>query len=474
VNFSFTLGAASIGLTQNFDGVSPPALPAGWTQNQTTGTGITWTTVNTTPNSAPNAAFANDPAAVNATALESPAFPVSSAAAKVSFKNSYNTESTFDGIVLEIKIGAGAWTDIVTAGGSFSSGGYNATISTAFSSPIAGRQAWSGNAGGYINTVANLPASANGQNVQLRWLMASDVSVTATGSRIDDVQVINGYTCGTVVPPVRSRADFDGDGKTDLSVFRGSSGDWYLNRSTAGFSAYHFGATNDVPAPGDYDNDGKTDTAVFRPSTGQWFVLRSSDSVVGTFSWGSTGDVVVQGDYDGDSKTDAAVYRPSNNAWYILKSTGGFSISVYGIAGDIAVPGDYNGDGTTDFAVFRSGTWIIQMSGGGGGLTFANFGVASDKLVPADYDGDNKDDLAVFRPSTGVWYILRSSNGAVDIISWGSPGDVAVPGDYDGDGKDDTAIYRGGVWYLNRSTAGVAIGSFGLPADVPIPAKYIP
>ena len=92
-------------------------------------------------------------------------------------------------MVLEIAIAGGSFTDIVTAGGSFVTGGYNATISTAFQSPIAGRMAWSGSSGGYITSTVSLPASASGQNVQLKWRMASDSSVSATGVMIDDIAI---------------------------------------------------------------------------------------------------------------------------------------------------------------------------------------------------------------------------------------------------------------------------------------------
>lgn len=187
---TFTTGSLSQTLAQNFDGVAVPALPAGWTQNQLFGSGINWVTSATNPNSAPNAAFANDPNTQHTTALESPSFLVQSANATVSFQKRFATESTWDGVVFEIKIGGGAWTDIITAGGSFVSGAYNSAIDASAVSTIAGRDAWSGTSATYTPTVILLPATALGQNVQVRWVMASDNGVSGTGFRLDDI-VIN-------------------------------------------------------------------------------------------------------------------------------------------------------------------------------------------------------------------------------------------------------------------------------------------
>ncbi|MEK7781159.1 MAG: Ig-like domain-containing protein, partial [Verrucomicrobiota bacterium] len=83
-------------------------------------------------------------------------------------------------------------------GGSFVAGGYNRTISSGFNSPIAGRQAWSANSGGFITTTISLPSAVTGQNIQLRWRAASDDSTGATGWYVDSV-VLSNYVCVSLV-----------------------------------------------------------------------------------------------------------------------------------------------------------------------------------------------------------------------------------------------------------------------------------
>lgn len=280
----------------------------------------------------------------------------------------------------------------------------------------------------------------------------------------------------TAVPTPRNEvADFDGDFRTDLSVYR--NGTWYQMSSFNGaVSSIQFGLSTDNITPGDYDGDGKTDKAVFRSSTGFWYILNSGNSTVSILHWGSNGDRPVAGDYDGDKKTDLAVFRPSDNNWYVLNSSNSsYSISNFGFGSDTQMQGDYTGDGRTDIAVFRpsTGVWYILPSGGGSPI-ISQWGLNNDIPVKGDFDGDDKNDLAVFRPSQSVWYVLQSSNNAPIIRQFGISTDVLTPGDYDADNKTDFAVFRNGVWYILRSSNNVSILSrqFGLTGDMPIPTAY--
>ncbi len=282
---------------------------------------------------------------------------------------------------------------------------------------------------------------------------------------------------GTVEKLVRAGApaDFDGDGRTDFSVFRPSTSVWYLNNSSNGSNQFRlFGVAGDIPVPEDYDGDGIADVAVFRPSDGVWYIMRSSDSTVLFLPFGISTDIPAAGDFFGDGRSDIAIFRPQTGDWWVMDVTS-FATTVvrFGAAGDIPVVGDYDGDGRDDFTIYRPSDgrwWTLGSQTGANSAT--QFGIASDRPVPGDYDGDGINDFAVFRPSEGIWYILQSASNTVRYEWWGTDTDIQAIGDYDGDGKDDVAVWRpsDGVWYVKNSSGGLTFFQYGMDGDLPLPA----
>jgi hypothetical protein len=289
--------------------------------------------------------------------------------------------------------------------------------------------------------------------------------------------------------------DADGDGKSDIFVFRPSNGTWYTRYSAQGYStatagAFQWGLPGDIPISGDFDGDGKIELTIFRPSNGTWYIRYStlgySIASAGAFQWGLQGDVPIAADFDGDGKTEITVWRPSNGTWYVRYSSSGFNtgnagVFQWGLPGDVPLTGDFDGDGKTELTIFRpvNGTWYVRYSslGYGGGFDAFQWGLAGDLPISADFDGDGKLELTIFRPSNGTWYIRYSSlgysSGSAGLFQWGLVGDVPIAADFDGDGKTEITVWRpsSGIWYVRYSSFGFNIGNagafqWGLPGDV--------
>jgi hypothetical protein len=203
--------------SENFDAVTPPALPPGWLATNAQGPPLLWVTSNSgvpipPADTLPNATFIDDPAVVSDKRLDSIQLSFFEGdAVRLTFRHNFNLEASdvdpnlgFDGGVLELSTdGGNTFEDILAAGGSFVVGGYNRTISTDRGSPIAGRQAWSGNSGGFVTTVVNVPAFQSFG--RLRWRMASDSSGSSEGWRVDSVYITwchgFGPPCTPTPPP---------------------------------------------------------------------------------------------------------------------------------------------------------------------------------------------------------------------------------------------------------------------------------
>jgi hypothetical protein len=163
-----------------------------------------------------------------------------------------------------------------------------------------------------------------------------------------------------------------------------------------------------APAAADFDGDGDSEVGVWRPSTGLWALQGQPWA-----QFGADGDIPVPADYDGDGDADIAIFRPATGLWALQ----GLPWAQFGANGDIPVPADYDGDNDADIAIFRrtTGLWAIN------GQPWTQFGADGDIPVPADYDGDNDADIAIFRPATGLWAI-----SGLDWHQFGIDGDIPV------------------------------------------------
>ena len=281
--------------------------------------------------------------------------------------------------------------------------------------------------------------------------------------------------------------DFDGDGRTDITVFRQSTNTFYTLQSlTNTFQATSFGSgAGDIwlNLTCDFDGDGRGDPLLLKFDAGNilnWSILQTGSNTIRNLQWGdfspNVGDTLAISDYDGDGKQDIAVYRRLNGLWSIIQSSNGEQrFEVWGATaaspsqGDQPAVGDYDGDGKADLTVVRTESgqrvWYIRQSATGT-LRTAVWGLsASDGFLffaPFDVDGDGKQDIAINRAVSGqrVYYILRSSDEQLQVVTWGSaagaPAAVNLLGDYDGDGKTDFVSRQliGGqmIWNILLST----------------------
>jgi len=238
--------------------------------------------------------------------------------------------------------------------------------------------------------------------------------------------------------------DYNGDGTSDIAIFRGSSGLWAVR----GVTKIYFGGLTDETVPGDYDGDGTTDIGIYRSTSGLWAIRGVTRSY-----FGGSSDLPEPGDYVGDGMDDLGIFRASTGLWAIQ----GVTRIYFGSSADDPLPGYYDGDGTKDIGLFRpnSGLWALRA------VTRLYFGGSTDEPVPGDYSGDAVWEPGIFRASSGLWAIL-----GVTRTYFGGSTDWSLPADYDGNGIDDIGIFResSALWAVN----GITRTYFGSSGDVPV------
>ena len=279
------------------------------------------------------------------------------------------------------------------------------------------------------------------------------------------------------------QSDLDGDGRTDIRVFRPSANTFYtLNSLTNSISTNSFtGVVTLNTASDDYDGDGRGDLVTFaaQGTARLWRILQTGTNTFREVQWGSTSamDQVVPADYDGDGKTDIAVFRRTEGIWYIVRSSDGKTqAEVFGAAGDLANVGDFDKDGKNDLTTNRGSAngivWFTRRSSDDALQTVFWGGAPTDQadfVFPAaqiDVDGDGRQDHLIQRDPNGAaatgapvtYFARRSSDGQPFVLQWGFDTDARLFGDYDGDGKTDFVARRivNGqfVWYIYQSSNG--------------------
>ncbi len=301
---------------------------------------------------------------------------------------------------------------------------------------------------------------------------------TLSAANYDFPNLINGVLAVGIAPI----NDYTGAGHSDPAIFRRAStttAQWFVQGSSINSRSFGSGSL-DVPLTGDFDGDGQTDLAVYRPSTGQWFAQESSTKYAGQLlvTFGAPKDIPVPADYSGNGKTSIAVYRPSTGQWFFNGESLPLTFTTFK-TGDIPVPGNYDNTGKDEPALYRpsTGQWIID---GPNGVHTISFGGATDIPVPGAYSALTTGNAAVgpalWRPGTGQFFI-RTPNGGTALDQF-KVGDVPAPGDYDGIGETEAAAYRPSAsqWLVmmvpNDKTPRV-VATYGGPNDTPTAAPYI-
>lgn len=240
--------------------------------------------------------------------------------------------------------------------------------------------------------------------------------------------------------------DFDGDLKSDFASVRTDNGSlsWYLHLSASQFPTpsillLRYGLGGDQVVPADYDGDGRADLSVVRKIPSEngitnllWIPLASGATAIAPYYWGLSNDILFTGDVDGDKRADSTVVRkvPQGLLW-LSRSADGVALEpfLFGLQSDIPHLYDLNGDGLLEAVVEREidGYKFYYSRDISKTDPAFQWGLSGDTTFSGFKRGLVKESLGVWRIISGQGYFFVRNDPLPPIsIPFGVPGDVPL------------------------------------------------